>query len=343
MFVRGGSLVARRLDVNRRALSGDPVTIAAAPVIPRSGSVPVSVAANGLVAYRFEATASHQLQWFDREGNSIGVLGEPTADAQTSVELSPDGRRALTARTVQGKSDIWVVDAVDDTRITDSPGSHRWPLWLHNGYVLFDSERDGFHNLYRKPSDGDGDEELVLRDSDARTVDDVTPDDRLLLFHSGRDLAVLPLDGKGNIRRLFPSGSDGSRSQFSPDGHWMAYQAEENGAIQIFISPFPDADKRWQVSVLGGTIPRWSADGREIYFIDAQGALNAATVGVSGDGPVVALPTPLFRPRSAASSPGNLPQYDVAPDGRFLVNAELEGPPNPISLIVNWRPPQAGK
>ena len=31
-------------------------------------------------------------------------------------------------------------------------------------------------------------------------------------------------------------------------------------------------------------------------------------------------------------------QYDVAPDGRFLINTELEGTEAPITLIQNWNP-----
>ena len=227
---------------------------------------------------------------------------------------------------------------------------NRWPVWLHNAYVIFDSERDGFHNLYRKQADGAGEEELVLRDSDARTVDDITPDGRLLLFHTGRDLAVLPLDGTGSLRRLFPTGPDASTSQFSPDGRWIAYASDESGRSEVYVAPFPERGGspsaaaatrspggKWQISTAGGSQPRWRSDGKEIFYLSPDKRLMAAAVRSQGSAFDVDVVRSLFDTR-ALQTINARSAYGVSPDGqRFLVNTRVEEAASaPITLVVNW-------
>src|SRR5262249_34950613 len=57
-----------------------------------------------------------------------------------------------------------------------------------------------------------------------------------------------------------------SNARFSPDGKWIAYQSNETGPSEIYIAPFPPTGAKWQVSTAGGVVPRWRADGKELYF-----------------------------------------------------------------------------
>ena len=86
---------------------------------------------------------------------------------------------------------------------------------------------------------------------------------------------------------------------------------------------------------------RWSPDGRELYYFDPDGTLMAVSIAVTGDSLEVGRPVALFQPRivgGGASQPGYRQQYDVAPNGRFLINVALDGVPEPIRLILNWDP-----
>ncbi|MEQ1731003.1 MAG: hypothetical protein ABL982_21755, partial [Vicinamibacterales bacterium] len=140
------------------------------------------------------------------------------------------------------------------------------------------------------------------------------------------------------------------QGQFSPDGRWVAYQSNESGRDEIYVRSFagpaasgagaPAAGGQWQVSTAGGTFPRWRADGRELYYLDPNGAMMAAPITVTGamlapGAPVVLFPTRVYR-GGVDLQQGR--QYDVTRDGRFLINTVLDEAAAPITLIQNWTP-----
>ncbi len=108
------------------------------------------------------------------------------------------------------------------------------------------------------------------------------------------------------------------------------------------MRPFPGPGGQWQVSTAGGKAPRWRADGKELYYIAPDSRLMAASIAASGTVLQPGLPTALFQPRIALGGTevvGTRQQYDVAPDGRFLINVSLdETAAAPITVITNWHP-----
>ena len=125
---------------------------------------------------------------------------------------------------------------------------------------------------------------------------------------------------------------------FSPDGKWVAYQSNEAGRDEVYVRPFPGPGGVWQISAGGGTFPRWRADGKELYYLAPGNKLMAAAISAEAasitPGPPVALFTANFA-RGLIRGP-----YDVARDGRFLVNVELNDATPPITLLMNWKPPK---
>ena len=141
---------------------------------------------------------------------------------------------------------------------------------------------------------------------------------------------------------------------FSPDGRWVAYQSDESGRPDIYVRPFvppmvpPSAagtatgvvGGQFQVSTAGGTFPAWRPDGKELYYLNPAGEMMAAPIAVTGStlepgAPVVLFPTRIFG-GGEDSQQGR--QYDVASDGRFLINTELDSADAPITLLQNWNP-----
>jgi Tol biopolymer transport system component len=119
--------------------------------------------------------------------------------------------------------------------------------------------------------------------------------------------------------------------RFSPDGKWIAYSSNASGRIEVYVTPFPHPEGKWQLSSAGGSAPRWRRDGKELFYVSADRTLMAVDVraGSSVEGGV---PVPLFSPRFV-----NVYFYDVSADGqRFLVNTELPEEPFPLTLVVNW-------
>ena len=104
LWVRAGTLVAQRLDVAQAALTGEPVTLADGVAVDGADRSAVSVAATGLVAYRTGAGSQRQLTWVDRSGTARGTVGDPDGNSLRNPRVSPDGRRVVVSRTVQGNT-----------------------------------------------------------------------------------------------------------------------------------------------------------------------------------------------------------------------------------------------
>ena len=139
--------------------------------------------------------------------------------------------------------------------------------------------------------------------------------------------------------------------QFSPDGRWVAYMSNESGRNEIYVRPFAapaasgaaanPAAGQWQVSTAGGIFPRWRPDGKELYYIGPNGEMMAAPITATGTTLEPGAPVALFPTRIFGGGVDNRQgrQYDVARDGRFLINTVLDDASSPITLIQNWKPP----
>jgi Tol biopolymer transport system component len=120
----------------------------------------------------------------------------------------------------------------------------------------------------------------------------------------------------------------------SPDGRWLAYSSDESGRDEVYVQPFPEGGRRWQVSRSGGVFPRWRGDGRELFFY-AGDTLSAAAITL-GAVPQIGEVSLLFSFRRRQTNQNEY-LYAVTPDGqRFVVNALVEQPPL-ISIVVNWQ------
>jgi Tol biopolymer transport system component len=210
---------------------------------------------------------------------------------------------------------------------------------------VFSSTRNGRRNLYQKLSSGTGDDELLVESQQNKTAGDWSVDGQSVLYSvlddpkTGRDVWVLPLTGDRKPFAFLNASFDERLGQFSPDGRWVAYGSNESGRQEIYVRPFPKADAQWQVSTGGGIWPRWRPDGKELYYIAPDGTLMAAVVDVTRATFESGAPEALFQTRivGSATNPDLGRQYDVARDGRFLINvAAADATGSPITVILNW-------
>jgi dipeptidyl aminopeptidase/acylaminoacyl peptidase len=350
VYVRQGTLMAQRLDVARGELTGDPETLADSVdvelVLQFAG---FSVSGNGRVAYR-TGDGGSQLTWYDRTGKTAGAAGEPDVITLQYAELSPDGRRVAVDRVVQSNRDVWLMDLERGgmTRFTFDAAADGFPLWSPDGMrIVFRSDRKGPGDLYVKPSNGAGMEELLLETPNDKSPQDWSRDGSFLLYSeqdpkAGGDLKALPITGNERKPVVVTNTPFNERSgQFSPDGRWVAYATDESGRYEIVVQPFPAPGGKWQVSISGGLQPRWRADGRELYFIAPDAKLMAASVNASAATFAAAAPVALFQTRilGGGTNLPSRPYYAVSRDGRFLIlQSAGEAAVSPITLLQNWKP-----
>ena len=348
LWVRNGTLVAQRLDVAEGALTGEPVTLAEGVAVDGRDRIGVSVAATGLVAYRTGAGSHRQLTWMDRSGTVRGTIGEPEARL-SNPRVAPDGRRVAVQRTVQGNEDIWLLDGARTSRFTFDPASDVRPVWSPDGTrIAFTSTRTGAGDLYQKLTSGADTEERLVTSDQLKNAYSWSPDGHFLLFNSSdaqtnTDLWVVQMVGNRAPSVFLKTPFREINGVFSPDGRWVAFMSNESGRQEIYVRPFPgtNAGGQWQVSTTGGAFPVWRHDGKELYYLNPAGAMMAVPITSIGATVEPGVPLQLFPTQIAGggreAQQGR--QYDVAIDGRFLINVVAAGAPTaPITLLMNWNP-----
>ena len=241
--------------------------------------------------------------------------------------------------------DIWLLDLQrgTETRLTFDAAGDRAPLWSPDGSeIIFASDRTGVWDLYRKSVNGAKPEEPI-----GATPGDEFPyqwsnDGRYVVSHvpnpqTNWDIWVTPVAEPSKARPFLQTPFNEVQGALSPDGQWMAYASDETGIFEVYVQSFPVARKKWQVSVRGGSEPKWRSDGRELFYIAPQHKLMS--VEIRQDSTFQAgVPRELFRmaiPDLASSFPSN---YEVVGQGqRFLVNTLVPNAlSSPISVVLNW-------
>ena len=251
-------------------------------------------------------------------------------------------------RSLQSQTDLWLLDATHQIRFTRRPDGSltRLPVWSPDGTrIAFASVRSGSVALSTKPSTQDGDEDVLFASPETKVPCDWSPDGRFLVYDvpdpkTGTDLWLLPVDTR--MPSVFlRTGANERWGAFSPDGRWMAYQSNETGRYEVYVTTVScargaDSDfhgrrrlsamvSRRQRAVLHR--PRRETDG-------CPGSSDAddARSGRADD----ALPD--AAPGGGSNVIGRSHQYDVARDGRFLINVDAQASAPPITLLMNWTP-----
>ena len=358
LYMSGDVLMAQPFDLRNLKLQGEPRRIA--DHIERTDSgAPVpgaifSASLNGVLAWRRGSTSPDSvLQWLDRSGKRLGVVGD--AAHYSNPALSPDDRRlAIGIRDPKTKtSDIWIIDLLrgTKTRLTFDPADDLNPIWSPDGTrIAFSSDRLGQRDIYQTPADGSGSAELLLSGKGAqKDVEDWSPGGKYLMYNFQTapplqiHLYALPLAGDRKPMPFVNTEFITQQGQFSPNGRWVAYRSLESGRSEIYVQGFaPDSAQprgKWQISTAGGELPRWRRDGKELFYLYGSTffAVDVKTDGASFE---AGIPRPLFDAATVSkiAVTGGTP-FVVTSDGqRFLVLAPAEKEASaPLEVVVNWR------
>jgi eukaryotic-like serine/threonine-protein kinase len=344
--VIGGNLVAQPFDAARQALERQPMPIADAIDYwnPRD-LANFSVSQAGLLAYRQLRLRRTRLVWLDRSGKQLSTVGEPSYYAALSILGSGRALAVVRSDSAGNDTDIWVLDLQSSqmTRATylSAPGEIFAAVSPDGARLAVSTASVGGRGgatLWVQPTSGSGSPEPLQKEG-TFSVSQWSADGATLIgttqeTETGFDVAYVKLDDPSRAVHFTTSRFDESAPALSADGRWIAYQSNETGRDEIFLSDFPKGARKWQVSRSGGDFPTWRGDGRELYFHGPNGAMAVAITDRSGAlEPGVPEPLP-FSPQIFRLDFGVL-----SPDGkRFLVERyDSEAVQEPIRLIRSWR------
>ncbi len=321
---RDGGLFAMTFD-----LSSLETTSSAVPVIGDVAAASLALSASGDALYSLntDGLGGSELVWSDRAGR-VTPFDSTWRDRFEYPALSPDGRTL--AVSIRGETtDLWLRRANGGRQKLIASGSANWrPSWTADGdtiyFVSVGTRGDANDVVIRKVrADLSAEPELVFRGPYGIWEAEISPDGAWMVYRSDRegsvsDIWYRALSGDTTLRPLVVDKSSSATISLSPDGRWLAYFTDDvgNGRDDVYIAPFPEGTPRQLVSRGQGTEPRWSRDGRELYFKSAT-HMMAVSVG-AGPQLDVGDPRELF-PLDGYRNARNRQQYDVAPDGRFLM------------------------
>ena len=342
-------LVSATFDASAGTVSGSTTVVAnVVGFQPSTYWSAFAIAQNGTLIYNTDVGAAQSvLTWMDRSGKELSHIGDPAI--MDNPTLSPDGSRvALDISDLKANNvDIWIesITGAGNSRFTFDPSEEVVAVWSRDGSMLaYRLGAASGASLYLKSATG-LERERKRFTIPPSSMDDLFPnswslDDQQILCTrqtaSGDHLELLSVAGGEPTRFLSSKGSE-TNGQISPDGKWVAYASDESGNWEIYVTSFPSAAGKWQVSRGGGTEPRWRGDGKEIFYIAPSGTLMA--VPVNGETTfATGTPAPLFQIHGRAPiSSTDVFTYDVAKDGkRFLVNRYVkpEHVP-PLTILLN--------
>jgi Tol biopolymer transport system component len=285
-----------------------------------------------------------RLVWLDRAGKEAGTVSE--GGSHSRVRISPDGRRVLFDRSQPriGTFNVWTVDIERgvEQRVTSDRLSQFGALWLPGVNAALFSGGVPPH-LFRKDLTT-GAETEVLRGFNL--AEDISPDGQTLAFtqrtvNGNFDVWTLPLGTFRDPKPLLESPSDEASVRFSRDGRYIAFSSDELGRYEVFVMPYPLTGSKTRVSTDGGSLPRWSRDGRELFYISGDRHLMSVPIRTA-PALEVGSPQSLFAIAGSAlwgdPKPSNgWPDYDLSIDGRrFLAVVPQAANEQPLTAVLNW-------
>ena len=334
LFARAHALMAQPFDPGRLEPTGSAVPLTGQELDepPSFSLFAFSVSQNGVLVYQSVADSASRLVWYDQSGRELGQLPQIGYE---DPSLSPDGRFLAVSSDDErnGKHFIRVYDLQrgTSTRLSEG-GNEHYPTWSRDGKRIAYRAGGLATDTYEVPADGSGPPEVLMKAELHAGPQDWTPDGALIV-------AVVAVDRPGPSLAIYSRGdhqlkpfvAQGVEAKLSPSGKWIAYAGGG-----IMVQRFPGPGERVQISAGSGTQPRWSHDGRQIFFIQRDRKLVAVsfdpTTGAAG------APRVLFQTRITANRIANW-QYDVAPDGRFLINSLPANTNAPLTLVTGWDAP----
>ncbi len=345
LFSRSGVLYIVSFDADKLEVTGQPIPVVQGVYSEvTTGITNYVISDNGTLVYLPGA-----IEGESRKIVKIDMKGETTiidsgSHPYIEPKLSPDNKKIAVVIRNGEDYDIWIFDIIRRTlsKLTFG-GLNRTPLWSPDGKTIayFKRTKEGKSGIFMKPSDGSGDEVEIYNSEQTRVyLNHWSSDGKYLLVdnltkNAQSDLLIIPLSGDKKPWKYLDSKKDEYESSISPNGKWIAYLTDESGSYQIYVRSFPNKEGKWQISTDVAEEPRWSPDGKSLYYRKSSQMMSVpvstATTFSAGVATVLLKNFPSQNVDSGMS-------YDITSDGKYFITTQ---PAKGISyknifIILHW-------
>jgi eukaryotic-like serine/threonine-protein kinase len=345
-FERNGYLFVQPLSPSNLRLTGDPVQVVPQQLLYAGlgGIANYDVSDNGVLSYRAQGEVRSKLVLRDSTGTQLEALGESPKPGESStwsgVRVAPNRKKLLASKdnNQTHMADLWTYDLQhkDWQRFSsESTIANDVGVWSPDGQtIVYAAVSAGNFKLYRRLADRSRDAELLPESKLNQFPTDWSLDGRFLLYEQSEgtaetgDLWAMPMEGNRKPFPLTQTRFDEREGRFSPDGHWIAYRSDESGKREIYIRSFPGPSGKWRISSGGGQYPRWSDDGKNIYYLTLDWKLMVVPVTM---GATVQVGAPRFLFSLSKDS-----EFEVLAEGKFLVNEPVGQLFGLQTVVLNW-------
>jgi serine/threonine protein kinase/Tol biopolymer transport system component len=356
VYMHNGTMFVVPFDLGRLEVTGQATPILEGVVTNPFGGAQFSFSESGNIVYVAGGRTGQNVSiyWMSREGKFIPLRETPAN--YRNLAFSPDGKRLALDIGDGKKRDIWVYELERDTltRLTFAGENNVQPVWTPDGQrIVYSSlEKGGSYNLWWIRSDGAGDAQRLTESKQAQDAGSWRPDGKVLAFRQSNpgtawDIMTLPVEGDeksgwktGEPKPFVNSAFVEVAPAFSSDGRWLAYTSNESGNFEVYVRPFPGPGGKWQVSTGGGGYPKWSRNGKELFYRTPDSKIMGVTYSASGDSFRADKPQ-LWSPGQFTDVGLDNYNFDVHPDGkRFAVlkasSTDQNAVVSKVSFIFNF-------
>jgi len=333
-----GGLMAVRFDNSKRRPVGDPLQLDQGVLLDATAGAKASLSSSGTLAYLSGRAQFQPVLVSAGKAEFTAFIREP--GNYSTPRFSPEGRRVAISVSGANATDIWIYEVARNTftRLT-TEGANIRPEWTPDGrHVLFISSRANKVGIWRQPADGSGPAELLYQPEVEPFEAIMSPDMKWLLVRTSpgakypRDILAVPLTGERTVVPVVTGPETESMPRLSPDGKWLAYHSNESGRFETYVRPFPGSGARIQVSDNGGSEPLWGRSGRSLYYRGQNGEVIEVDVTTGAE---FSIGTRKVVVTGDYLTDSSHPNYDVAPDGRFLM-LKRAGAESQTIVVHNW-------
>jgi len=337
IYAQNGRIMSAPFDVGSLTLGATPAPVLDNVLQSSDGAVHLSVSPSGSAVFVGGGSDSSQRRLVSvaRDGASTPFAAPP--GPYVSPRASLDGRRLLVVKE-EATPDLWVYDVMAgvSTQLTFDSGASS-PVWTRDAQrAAFSSTRFGVPNVFTTVVAKPGTAERLVASQNAQVPGSWAPDGTLAYVErnptTGRDILLLPA-GDGTPRTLLATPADEGTPKFSPDGRWLAYVANDTGRNEVYVRALTGAARPTRISTQGGAEPVWAPDGSELFYREGNSMM---AITIARGNPDEA-PRALFEGDFARGTIDS-PNYDVMPDGRFVMvqrPAQASGQTT-VHVLINW-------